>query len=92
MSEGATAHPMFIDSMALERHFMQQDHFAPIALERLFVQIKGVKVARNTPGVMKHLTASGIRQLLIRKTLKASFWLVRLLQVFLGGAQRLATF
>lgn len=45
---------MLINHVALECHFMQQDHFAPVTLERLFLQMNGIKVARDTASIMKH--------------------------------------
>lgn len=52
---------MHIKRVALECHFMQQGHFAPVALERLFLQMFGIKVARDTASIMKHPAANLIR-------------------------------
>jgi hypothetical protein len=52
---------MFINRVALECHSMQQGHFALVALEQLFLQMNGIKVARDTASIMKHPAANFIR-------------------------------
>lgn len=52
--------------------------------------MNSVKMARNTPSVMIHLEANTVREPLVCKALKASLWLLRILQVFFGSKWRLA--
>jgi hypothetical protein len=52
---------MLITRVALKCLFMQQGHFAPVALERLFLQINGIKVARDSASIIKHPAANLIR-------------------------------
>jgi hypothetical protein len=42
---------MLIKRMALECHFMQQGHFAPVALERLLLQMNGIKWCITQPAL-----------------------------------------
>jgi hypothetical protein len=70
---------MHIKSMALECHLMQQADFTPIAVEWLFFEMNGIKVARHTPGIMKHLKANLVWKPFTREALKAC---LRLLSSF----------
>ncbi|KAJ6041240.1 uncharacterized protein N7446_010867 [Penicillium canescens] len=71
--------------MALERHSMQQAYFTSVAFEWFFFKMDSIKVARNTPGIMKHLKANLVRQPFTCEALKACLWLLSSFKVLPGG-------